>query len=100
MAGLSDTGPQVARLQMRQISPARRFSLMVSWSNLPPQTPFQEVKRHHPDELEARLEWTRRRYGSKIAERSQNHLRHRTGFLEAPPLKADLLTLKDTSKLE
>jgi hypothetical protein len=59
MAGLSDTDPKVARLQielLRQSSPARRFSLMASWSTLLPQASFQEVKQHYPDELGAKLE--------------------------------------------
>ncbi len=77
MAGLSDTDPKVARLQielLRQSSPARRFSLMASWSNLLLQASFQEVKQHYPDELEAKLEWARRQYGSEIAERLRNQL--------------------------
>jgi len=77
MDGLSDTDPQVARLQLellRQSSPARRFTLMAGWSQMLMLAAYNQSLQRFPDEPAARLAWIRQQYGPEVAKRLERHL--------------------------
>lgn len=77
MDRLSDTDPQVARLQLElllQSSPARRFTLMAGWSQMLMLAAYKQSFQRFPDEQAARLAWLRQQYGPEVAERLEKHL--------------------------
>jgi hypothetical protein len=77
MTGPSDTDPQVVQMQLeriRQMSPARRFAMMASWSKMLMQASYQQFLQRYPDERRAKLEWVRQQYGENVAARLEKHL--------------------------
>lgn len=71
MDRLSDTDPQVARLQLellRQSSPARRLQLMASMSALVIGLSRKNLEQQPGDAQSAKIEWVRLHYGPEIAQ--------------------------------
>ncbi|MBO1438249.1 hypothetical protein [Meiothermus sp. CFH 77666] len=71
MAGLSDTDPKVARLQielLRQSSPARRLQIMASLSATAIGFSRQVLTQKLGNARLARIEWVRLHYGAMLAE--------------------------------
>lgn len=77
MKGLTDTDPEVERIQLellRQASPAQRFALMASWSKMLMQSSYGQILERVADERKAKLEWVRINYAEEVASRLSKHL--------------------------
>ena len=73
----NDTDPKVARMQVeliRQMSPARRFAMMASWSKMLLRASYRQMLERHSTEHEARIAWVRQLYGNEVADRLEKHL--------------------------
>jgi hypothetical protein len=71
MAGLSDTDPRVARMQielLRQCSPARRLQIMTSLSAAAIGFSQQYLLQKLGDAQAGRIEWVRLNYGAALAD--------------------------------
>ena len=78
MNALSDTHPNAARVQlelMRHASHTRKSELMNRYSQeLIRASRMNLLKKHHGNELEAKLEWVRIQYGADLEQKVRAYL--------------------------